>query len=743
MPIFRPEEPMSLHSDLPTQRHKLGDCELVWDADRNVLELYVSGHVIWDTVPGEPFICASLGASDVEESRGFFSIKDDKLPYTSAQSIESFEVDGEGVKLSGQLSGSVQVPWSLTIRQIDDAQISLTAQVSLPDGEPRLLLRYASTSDEQFFGFGEQFTHLNLKGRRLDIISQEPGIGRGVQPLSWFMNTFFGAGGGETSSNAPAPHYITSRCRSLALENHELSRFDLREEDRIEVELWSNTMCARVFIGSNPKTLIEAYTRLSGRMPMLPSWIQSGAVIGMQGGTEAVRSMAKRLQDAGAPVAAFWLQDWVGARRTSVGSQLWWNWELDAERYPDWEKLRGELEANGSRVMSYINPFLVDVAERETAPKRNLYQEALEKGFLVTRQDGSPYLVQNTSFSAAMIDLTHPEARTWLKEVIKKQVIGAGVSGWMADFGEALPFDAKLYDGSDAAIFHNAYPEAWAQLNREAIEEAGLGGEVVFFARSGFTRSPGQSTLFWLGDQLTSWTAEDGIRSAVTGLLSSGFSGFSLNHSDIGGYTTTAIPGFPLKIPLLDFRRSRELLWRWIELNAFTAVFRTHEGNQPDRNTQIDTDPEMIAHFARFARVYAALAPVRERLNRESTEQGLPVVRHPWLSFPEDPETSKLRWQFNLGPLMVAPVLDPGASEVQIYLPAGQWQHLWSYAVVDSAGGWYEVAAPMGTPAVFFPKDDADMADLVDQLNRNGDRTEALNLPAPRLVVPQPRGGVL
>ena len=85
----------------------------------------------------------------------------------------------------------------------------------------------------------------------------------------------------------------------------------------------------------------------------------------------------------------------------------------------------------------------------------------------------------------------------------------------MADFGEALPFDAVLHDGTSAASFHNRYPVEWARLNREVVEEAGLLGEVVFFCRAGFTRSPRYATLFWLGDQLTAWSRADGIRSAV------------------------------------------------------------------------------------------------------------------------------------------------------------------------------------------------------------------------------------
>ena len=74
------------------------------------------------------------------------------------------------------------------------------------------------------------------------------------------------------------------------------------------------------------------------------------------------------------------------------------------------------------------------------------------------------------------------------------------------------------------------------RINREAIDESGRGDEMVFFARAGFTRSPGLATLFWLGDQLMSWDAYDGIKTAVVGLLSAGVSGFSLMHSDVGGY---------------------------------------------------------------------------------------------------------------------------------------------------------------------------------------------------------------
>ena len=69
----------------------------------------------------------------------------------------------------------------------------------------------------------------------------------------------------------------------------------------------------------------------------------------------------------------------------------------------------------------------------------------------------------------------------------------------MADFGEALPFDAELFNGTDAAVFHNAYPEEWARVNREAIQEAGLDEEVVFFMRSDTPEAPGTTPCFGWG----------------------------------------------------------------------------------------------------------------------------------------------------------------------------------------------------------------------------------------------------
>jgi alpha-glucosidase len=265
-----------------------------------------------------------------------------------------------------------------------------------------------------------------------------------------------------------------------------------------------------------------------------------------------------------------------------------------------------DLEDDGTRVMTYVSPLLADPSEKENV-RRNLFREAERNGYLVKGRDGEPYMGRITDFSAAHVDLSNPAARNWIKDVIKKNVAGDGASGWMADFGEGLPYDAVLHSGADPKRYHNRYAEEWAEVNREAVRELGREDDLVFFNRSGYTRSPGYSTLFWLGAQMVTWDDRDGIKTTLTGMLTSGLSGYSLNHSDIGGYT--AIDTFPLR-----YHRSKELLQRWTELAAFTPVFRTHEGNRPEVNHQIYSDRESLQHFSRLAKIYAAWKPYRKTL---------------------------------------------------------------------------------------------------------------------------------
>jgi alpha-glucosidase len=229
----------------------------------------------------------------------------------------------------------------------------------------------------------------------------------------------------------------------------------------------------------------------------------------------------------------------------------------------------------------------------------------------------------------------------------------------------------------------------WAEVNARALKSRGRWGDALFFMRAGFSGVQAHCPLLWAGDQSVDFSRHDGINTVITGALSSGLVGNAYSHSDCGGYTS-----------LGGKVRSAELIQRWYELSAFSPVMRTHEGNRPDDNLQVDSTPELLAGFAAWSRVHEALAPYVAHLCEEAAAIGLPAQRPLFLHSPDDPETAAIQDQFLYGrDLLVAPVVEERATSRRLYVPGGdEWRDLWSGRRVEA--GWHEVAAPIGRPAV-------------------------------------------
>lgn len=543
----------------------------------------------------------------------------------------------------------------------------------------------------RWFGGGEQFSHVELTGRKIPFLVEENGIGRGDRPISGLAD-LAGAGGHEFSTYLPIPIILGTNNTAYLIENDCFSEIDLSRPGIVGFKVHNNRLMLRVWQAKSPKELLTKLTAHLGRMPVLPDWAY-GTILGIQGGADLVRQRVKGAKAHDNPVTAVWVQDWVGKKKTSIGSRLHWEWRPDSLTYPDFKDFCKEMEAQGVRVLGYINPFLLEGTV--------MTDEAVSKKLIVHRRDGLPYLIPFGGFKGYMLDLSNPDARTWIKDIIKRNMIGNGLSGWMADFAEWLPFDARLHSGIDPKDYHNRYAADWALVNREAIREAGREGDIAFFSRSGWTGSAGISTLFWAGDQMVSFQEHDGLPSAINAMISSGLSGIQLNHSDIGGYTAVNYPIFK------KYLRDKELLFRWIEFEAFTPVFRTHEGLLPNDMIQYYTDDETQRFFARFAKIQKHLEPYFRQLVEEAAETGIPVIRHPWLVCPDDPACLDTRQQFLVGDdLLVLPATVRGQEVVSGYFPEGDWIHLF-YGTPFIGERVNEVRAPLGSPAVFVRKGSA------------------------------------
>jgi alpha-glucosidase len=75
-----------------------------------------------------------------------------------------------------------------------------------------------------------------------------------------------------------------------------------------------------------------------------------------------------------------------------------------------------------------------------------------------------------------------------------------------------------------------------------------------------------------MGDQLPTFDKHDGMWSALIGQLNGAMSGYTLTHSDIGGYTS-------IDYVVVTYIRTKDNLFRWTEMSAFSdPVMRTHIG---------------------------------------------------------------------------------------------------------------------------------------------------------------------
>ncbi|TGL15413.1 alpha-glucosidase [Leptospira meyeri] len=669
---------------------------------------------------GKDFIKLSLEESFLQASTkdtisiyrmASFRFKESLQKSCTKQSIDEIKKETGKIIIKGKLTGKdCSSDYQVLFLAKSETEIEFKITLSDPTLN-RIQLQYASHPEEKIFGLGEQFTYDELKGKTPFIFAEEQGIGRGDQPITAGANLLADAGGNAYTTYAPVPHYITSDNRSVFFENSGYANFDFSDSKKTKVEFWDfqseKSLSGTIWLGTSPKTLIESYTRKTGRFPKLPDWAY-GTLLGVQGGTEKVSAIVKQAKDAGNPITGLWIQDWCGRRVTNFGDQLKWRWYADETLYPDFKKFVKSMNDQNVQVLGYINPFLAatDPKKKDDDFTNPLLTEAKTKGYLVKNQNGEDYLIENVGFPAYLVDLTNPVAVRWIKDLIKKNMIGVGLSGWMADFGEGLPYDAKLASGVDAKIYHNRYPVDWARINREAIKEAGMEGKIVFFTRAGYSYSNAYSTLFWEGDQMVSFGTNDGLPSSIIGLTSSGISGYALNHSDIGGYTT-------ISNPLSNYHRSKELLLRWAEASAFTPVFRTHEGNKPLKNWQVYTytkpdgtkslgDEDTVTLFAKIARIHFALKPYIQSLVEEASVTGIPVVRHNAIVEPEDQNLLKYKYQFFLGDdLLVAPVVKSDEIVQDVYLPRGRWQHLWTGTTYDGYRK-IQVPAPIGKPPAFI-----------------------------------------
>lgn len=556
---------------------------------------------------------------------------------------------------------------------ISGAPDSLTLEFTPTAAHDRVGFAAGCDPDDHFLGLGSHAMDVDHVGEAFALWTSEPGIGKSSsdeEPDGWPLE------GSRHATSFPVPFLLRPHHPDgLLFDTSGRVEVDLcaSDPDRFEVLAWEEGTARVVMVaGGSPLGTVRALTGVTGRPALPPPW-----VFGPWGdairGPERVREVAATLRDAGAPATAIWSEDWKGANETATGYRLDEEWFLDRELYPDAEALAQELEADGFKWLAYFAPF-VGVGD-ET------WDSAVAAGALVANADGEPYTFTGVQFTpVGMVDVSTPVGRDWAAGWMR-DALDLGFDGWMADYAEWLPTDAVLANGMTGLQGHNRYPEWWQETQLQAID----GRDATFFVRSGWIRTGGLVPVVWAGDQRTSFDADDGFPTVLPLGLGLSASGVPVYTHDVAGYQSVG-----------NDPSDRELWFRWASLGAFSPIFRLHHGSFDTANHQFDSDPETLAHYAAMAREHVRLFPYRYGLAARAAEDGTPMILPVSFLHGEDWGRADV-WMLGEA-LLVAPVLERGATGREVSLPAGvDWWDWWTLAPAGS--GFAE--APVDTIPVF------------------------------------------
>nr|XP_006819720.1 PREDICTED: uncharacterized protein LOC100369482 [Saccoglossus kowalevskii] len=512
-----------------------------------------------------PFLYTGNAEADIDELHGNFKI-DEYLIERIA--LTDFVVHSEIPEYIVSFSRNGEYATNVTFSN----ENNVVRFMQTPPGINRYWVRFVAEDDEHVYGGGEQFSYFDLRGNEFPLWTREQGVGRNKSTITTFnADNTDGGGGDYHTTYFPQPTFVSSRKYYCHFSTTVYSVLNFIPRDFHEVEIWSAEPGEIYFdIADTMLELVQKLGGFLGRQPELPEWIYRGATLGVQGGTDAMLAYVDQAKEYDIELSAMWIQDWAGRITTSFGSRIFWNWKWNEEHYPNLREEIQNLKNEGIGVLTYVNPYL--------NIEGDLFKEGDALGYFVKNTAGDTYVADFGEFFCGTLDFTNPDAYEWYKnEIIIKNMIELGLSGWMADFGEYLPVkDVVLHSGESAEVMHNAWPALWAKMNREAVEESGKLGEIVYWMRAGYTGSQQYSTIMWAGDQFVDFSRSDGLPSTIPAALSMSMIGCGMTHFDIGGYTA-----------LYGYSRSEELLLRSAEMAVFTPMMRTHEGNRPKENWHI------------------------------------------------------------------------------------------------------------------------------------------------------------
>jgi len=568
--------------------------------------------------------------------------------------------------------------------------------LELPDGEvARFRLEYELRDDEELYGLGERFEGPGLRGRQWDVRVyeeyKEQG-GRTYIPVPFFLSS--NAWGAWIETDAPS--YLDALGAKAILTADAAPRL-------------AGTLRQHLIVAQQPYGVTQAFTRLTGDIALPPAWAYGPWMSANTWNTQQIvesevgRTIAEEVPatvlviEAWSDESTFYLFNDAEYDPVAGGERLRSSDMRFGGRWPDPKRMIDWCHQHGVRVLLWQIPVhkkLDQLHPQHQADEAHM----LEHGYAIKHADGTPYRNEGWWFTDALVlDVTDPDARDWWFEKRRYLFDDLGIDGMKTDGGEHLwGRDLVSHDGRTGAELVNRYAQSYVDAYHSFVLER-TAGDGLTFSRAGYSGAH-RSPAHWAGDENSTWSA---FRASIQAGLTAGLAGVSIWGWDIGGFSG--------EVPTV------ELYLRSTQMACFCPVMQYHSElhNAADRR---DRTPWNVAERhadPRALTVYRAYAQLRMRLldyvageAEALAAEGRPLMRYPGLVWPDmraalmaDPDT----YLFGRD-LLVAPVLEKGATTRPVTLPPGDWLDLWSGAAFT--GGRVVLApAPLERIPVFVRAD--------------------------------------
>lgn len=340
-------------------------------------------------------------------------------------------------------------------------------------------------------------------------------------------------------------------------------------------------------------------------------------------------------------------------------NEFWQNqvgdFEVDVNRFPTLDKTIDMLRRRGFRVVFTIQPFI--------STESFNFAEAVRKGLLVLeRFNGStiPALTRfKTAESAGVLDITNNRTTPWLIEKLKDVMLKYKFNAFYVELGSA--YDMPYYYRCEKHLIN---PDQYKSMFINSIQNA-----VSLFGVSDAIERPRSPSFVALPRFESSW---EGLRKVIPTILTYGIIGYPfLIPGAVGGDLASSID------TTIDWANEtmtdlpdQELYIRWLQLSAFLPVVRFNKLPNSYGDKKV-LDSAINLALLRQSKV----KPVLKKYARVSLNLGLPIIRPLWMLDHNDPSCHTVMDEFSIGEdIIVAPVLNYGAREREVYLPAGVWK---------------------------------------------------------------------